>query len=478
MIWWLGPARYIGYGGDDYKYLMAAKCVAERFWCIPTEHWARRAPIVLPVAGAIRLLGVNQMALWLVPALYAMATIALFTVLLQRLFGIWTALISVFALISTPAFSELTPGLGIDVAEFCFLVLAAFALERIWSTGREGWSIVFGVAVAFAVISRPTALASLPIFAIAFWRLRLGWRAILAAALAFMAVLTAEATVYLYLTGDPLLTWKLSLRHTSVQSSELNGVDIHRSPILNVDMIRAWPPGAGIDAHWTVKGLVNLAAHPGLFPLFYWAMALGIIAGVKRGIAGESVRLILWLIIAAMLYFALLTYVLAIDPKPRLLLVWIAVLCVIFGVSAAALFKNGLALLSIVAIGSMAFRGLTVPFDQFNMEPINQRAMAIEEAERNSLPIHPVTARGLALMPGAERLSVHQGPSGRLLIVGLGGCTKVKSWTGLAGWKIQREVQSPREVPRIITLLREQGMFVNAVLSPTLCILSKPASTS
>lgn len=470
IIWWIGAARYVGYGGDDYQYLVAAKCVAERFWCVPLDHWARRAPIVLPVAGSIRVFGLNQMALWLAPAFYAMAAVGLFSALLQRIFGFWPAFAGALTLILTPAFLELTPGLGIDVAEFAFLMLSAFALERIWATGERRWSVVFGIAVGLAVMSRPTALAALPIFAVAFWRLRLGWRAAVAA---FLAVLAVEAGIYLYLTGDPLLTWKLSLRHTSLHSSELSGVDISRSPILNIDIIRAWPPSAGIDAHWTVKGLVNLAANNGLFPLFYWTVALGFVAGVKRRISGRGAKLILWLVFAAMSYFGMLTYVLAIDPQPRLFLPWIAVLCAIFGICAVALFDDGFRLLSIVAIGSIIFRGVTVSYDRYDMAPVNRRAMEIEETEGKKLPIHPVTARGMALIPDAASLPVFSGTSSRFLIIGLGGCTEVRGWSGFMRWKVEREIQAPRDVPRIITWLRGRRLFVDRVFHPTLCILSK-----
>lgn len=475
LLWWIGAARYVGYGGDDYKYLLAAKCVAEQFWCIPPDHWARRAPLILPVAASIRLLGLNQMALWLAPACYAVMATGLFCALVQRLFGVWPAIVSAFALVLTPAFLELTPGLGIDVAELAFLVLTAFALERIWATGARGWGIVLGIAAGLAVMARPTALAAAPIFAFAFWRLRLGWPALFTAATAFLAVLAAEAAVYLFLTGDPLLTWKLSLRHTSIHSSELSGVDISRSPILNVAIIRAWPPAAGIDAHWSMKGLINLAANQNLFPLFYWTVALAIVASTKRRIAADQRLLMLWLILGAMLYFGILTYILAVDPQPRILLPWIAVLCVIFGVSAVALFDGAFAILSIAAIFSMVFRGVTTSYDRYDMAPINRQAMAIEASEANRLPIHPTAVAGLALIPEAGTLPVFQGISGRLLIIGLGGCAEVRNWSGLRGWTVEREVQTQRDVPAIVTWLRYRRLFVDRVFQPTLCVLSKQA---
>jgi len=475
IIWSIGPARYVGYGGDDYQYLVAAQCVADHFWCIPTDHWARRAPIVLPVAASIRLFGLNQMALWLAPAFYAIVSVMLFAVLLRRLFGVGPAVIGTTALVLTPAFAELTPALGIDIAEFLFLMLAAFAVERSWATGKTGWSAAVGIAAALAVICRPTALAGLPIIGIAFWRLHFGLRATIAATISFAAVLVVEAGIYLYLTGDPFLTWKLSLRHTSVQSSELVGVDVSRSPIFNVDIIRAWRPAAGVEAHWAVKGLVNFAAHQWVFLLAYWTATLGVIAVLKRRVPKDEAWLLLWLIGMAAVYFGVLTYVLAVDPQPRLFVGIIAILCTIFGVCAVALSDGIFIILVIAAIGSIVFRGLTQPFDRYDLAPINRRAIEIEDASGRRLPIYPVAVKGLALTPGANSLPVYRYGMSRLLIIGLDGCVAMKGWAGLSGWAVEREVREHRDAPRMIEWLRRNHLFVKKALDPTLCILSAPS---
>lgn len=471
-IWSIGAAQFNGYAGDDYRYLVAAQCIADHFWCVSTDHWARRAPIVLPVAGSIRLFGLSQISVWLAPAIYAITSLALLTVLVVRRFGTWPAIIGSTALILTPAFSELTPALGIDVAEFSFLVLATFALERIWATGRAGWSAIFGIAAAMAVMCRPTALAALPIFAVAFLVLRLELRAFIIAAIAFSAILAAEACIYLYLTGDPFLTWKLSLRHTSIQSNHLVGADIRQSPILNVEFIRGWKPAAGIEAHWTVKGLINLAAHPGVFLTFYWTVVLGVVAAFKRRMPAGHARLILWLVAASAVYFALLTYVLAIDPEPRMFVSIIAIMCVILGVCVAAM-SNGIFLVLVVAaLGTIAFRGVTASFDRLDFAPVNARAMAIEKRSGMGIPVHPVTVKGLALSPDVRMIPIGDATSRRMLVIGAGGCGAVKAWAGLPGWTIEREVMTHRRVPAAIDWLRQNKLFVNGVVDPTLCVLS------
>jgi len=474
VIWIIGPARFNGYSGDDYHYLAAARCVADHFWCVPTDHWARRAPLVVPVAVSIRLLGLSQTSLWIIPAIYAIAALALFASLVRRLFGFWPAIIGSAALILTPAFAELTPTLGIDVAEFLFLVLAALALERSWATKKIGWSVVFGIAAALAVMCRPTALAALPIFGIAHLGLRLGPRAIAAAAASFLLVLAGEACVYLFLSGDPLLTWKLSLRHTAIESAHLTGVDIRQSPILNIDFIRAWKPAAGIDAPWPMKGLVNLAAHPDVFLTVYWAVALGFLAAIRRRIADEQAHLILWLLAGSAVYFVTLVFVLAIDPQPRMFIALMAILCAILGVCIAALSNGAFLVLGVIAVGTIAFRGLTAPFDRLDFGPINAHAMATERASGMRIPIHPVTARGMALEPGVDQLPIDHGTARRLLVVGLGGCDAMRAWAGLTGWTVAQEFEMPHAVPRAIAWLRREHLFVTQVQDPTLCVFSAP----
>jgi len=478
IVWYFGAARYIGHGSDDYYYLAAVRCVADQFWCVPPEHWARRAPVILPAAAFVRLLGLNQFALWLAPALYAVVSIIVFTRLIGRLFGPATAMVSGSILVLTPAFSQLTPALGIDIAEFAFLMLAAYGIERNWATGRSNWAALVGLAIGFAVMCRPTTLAIVPIFAFAFWKLKLDARATLKAVVALLAILLIEAGIYQFLAGNALLTWQLSLHHTKIPSTQLHGVNLNRSPLFNIDFIRAWKPAAGIDAHWTVRGLINFAASPGLFLTFYWSVILGIIAAAKRTLPSGHMRLLGWLIVASLVYFAELTFIFAIDPQPRMFLAIVALLCLICGAGIATLPAGAFTTLGIVALSTIAFRGLTEPFSHPNFETINQKAVEIEKDFDNRLPIYSMTARGLALDNRVTAWPIFDQRSREVLVVGEGGCRRVKNWIGQPNWETSREILATRPVPRIIGWLREKHLFVTNTYDPTLCVFSARTSST
>jgi len=168
--------------------------------------------------------------------------------------------------------------------------------------------------------------------------------------------LLVETLFYWSATGDPLRSWRLSLAHGGVPTGELApGVDIHRSPLFNVDFIDHWRPASGIELHWTVDALLNLMANGATFILPV-TLVLLLLQRRRLGSAAAGGRLIGWLMLAGAFHFAVLVYALAIDPKPRMFLPLAAIACALCGVMGSLAWAQGRRMLVIGLIGLIAIQ--------------------------------------------------------------------------------------------------------------------------
>lgn len=424
----LHPVGYVGGGFDDYHYLNAARCVADQGWCVPSDHWARRFPLVLPMAVAIRLFGESREALWVVPALAAAVAIWLFVSVIARAFGARAAMLAGIVFAATPlvAGRVLTP--GIEMIELAFALGGVALLQR-------HRPIAAGICFAFAVQCRPTMLALGPVLLLFLWR---DPRSLARLAIGGAIPLAVEAVIYAIMVGDPLATWRLSLAHTRIPSSELTGVDLTQSPLFNRDFIDGWAPAAGIEAHWSVKALINYLASRELMLtnlFFLVTIALG-----WRAI-GRRTRLML---AGAVLFFAILVFAFAIDPKPRMFLPVVAVQCAVIGILAPAVPRAVLALLLVaLGIGSIA-----AAYDWPDRREA-ARVVATRLRADPELQIEMYSARSLALL-------------GRDWPVWRGGGARVVSFDnhlfGMQGWTLRTEKVFVPE-PAAITWLRDHRLF-------------------
>lgn len=242
LLTWLRPIGYVGGDADDWHYLQAIRCAAEHGYCLPSNHWWQRFPIVAPSALASALLGESARTLWVVPAFYAAAAILLFVALVERQFGRAAALIGGFALVLTPVFTDRLLQIGINIAELAFMLAAAFCLQSAARTRSIGWTIASGAMLALAVQSRATALAALPLFGAALFLSPLGRKHAAIFGLGFLAPLAAETAAYAAAGADPLLPWKLSLAHTSIASTALEQEVSRGLPLFNLAVIDGWRP--------------------------------------------------------------------------------------------------------------------------------------------------------------------------------------------------------------------------------------------
>lgn len=329
----LNPVPLVGGYTDDFKYLVGAQCLD----CIPTNHWERRFAIVWPTGLAIYLFGLNLWSVMLVPVASAIIVIVLAFNLVRQQYDYKVATVAAIVLVLTPVFSERSMRVGIDMVELAFLVGAVSIIQF---KKNQFWA---GVLMALAVLCRPTQLAATPLVALLAWHQHPAGLKLLAAG--FVLPIMGELAVYFVAIGDPLYPWKLSWTHMQAWRASMDNVsyanfispqvNTSESPLFNTRFIGGWIPSSGVEAHWTVQGIVNLLISPECGVLLSSAALLSLLSTKRL----DKRQLIL--IASAVFYFGVLTYGFAVDPRPRMFLPVI--------------------LISSVLVGSLAMRSWTWP---------------------------------------------------------------------------------------------------------------------
>ncbi|OSZ69308.1 hypothetical protein CAP40_00105 [Sphingomonas sp. IBVSS2] len=461
----LFPRPYVGGGGDDWYYLEAARCVARHGLCLPDTHWAARFPLVAPMGAVLALSGEGPWTVGLVPLLYTVAGLLLFVANVERRFGAAAAMLAGSALALTPLFplNALQP--LVDQPEFAWTMACLLAIQIALERNDARWAAGAGAMLALAVMTRMSSLALLPL-------LGLGWlmlapdrrRLALPFAAAAAALLGIEALAYAMATGDPLYGWKLSLHHGRIPTTELAaGVDTSRSPLLNLDFIRNWRRSMGIHVHWTVDPLLNLLADPLCGLTLCGALALA----AARWRAWRRDRWLRLVAIAALLHFVLLTYVLAVDPKPRMFPFAYAAAAATLGVLGARAWRDGGRLIVAALFALLAGRALLMAYDQPDLASARAAAAGwIATARPGSLATDEWTRRTFALVPGAAALPLGgEAPRRDLLTLGKVPC---------AGRQVLREANFERHEPAPLAWLRARGLLLGAQVPVRLCLV-RPA---
>ena len=335
--WWIGliaafifvlllnPGGFIGGGGDDWHYLNAARCWREFGPCLPHDHWQARWPIVAPIAAMTALFGESRLTVSIAPLVASGSAVVLLALIGNRLFGRPVGWIASLLFLTLPAFTFQLTQPSVESTEAA-LVFAGFLSILRWQSDRHvGWAFAAGLAFSLAFQVRETAvIAAVLAFAYVMVRSRPQFPELAWAVIGFAAPLLVELLLFTLVTGDPLWRRELALSHTQLHSSELvGGVSNGDPPFFNADTIANWRKQPGVYVHWSVDGLVNLLVNitAGLsLPLVPILILLS-----WRVVATEVRRqaLVGWL--AALSYIAVLIYALALDPKPRIMLVPLAI---------------------------------------------------------------------------------------------------------------------------------------------------------
>lgn len=465
----LSPVGYLGGGGDDWYYVEAARCAAERGPCLPQTHWGARMPLVAPMGAAFALLGIGQGAAALVPLGYALAAAMLFAANVEWRFGRGAAWLASVAFIATPAMSLHALQPLVDLPELAWTLAALLAAQVSVERRDRRAAALAGAAFALAVMTRMSALALVPILGLGWLKLPAGRRGlVLPFATAFAAVLGGEAAVYWAVTGDPRYGWLLSLHHTRIPTTELPpDTNLAHGALFNLDLIRGWRRSMDIHVHWTIDPLLNLIADPHCGLTLIGAAALVLV----RWRDWRSDAALRRLTGAAALHFAILTYGLAVDPKPRMFLFDYAVAAVLIGVLGLRAWRGGGRAIAVVLIALLVSRCGVMIADRVDPRPVEAVAARWIAEKHGELAVDDWTRRTFALLPAAYALPVAS-PAGQVLVLTQTSCGAAAAARG-SGWRVARAQIFTHREPSVLTWLRARGILLGARAEPALCLLSR-----
>jgi 4-amino-4-deoxy-L-arabinose transferase-like glycosyltransferase len=405
LILLVNPVGFVGGGWDDWQYLNAARCWAESGPCLPQDHWQGRWPVIAPIAVMIGLVGESRLAIGLPSFAYALGCLFLLTRLANRLAGPPVGYLAALILLVMPIFGIELLGPNAEHPELFFLlaganfILAYVRRNQTWLAFAAGlsWSLAFQV--------RETAVTALPLLALAAWMFaRRDLRALLAAILGAALPLVAELLVYSAATGDPLWRRHLSVAHTQLPSTELVGpVDYKKPPFLNPDYIAGWKHQPGIRIHWTVDGLANLLANvmAGLGIPFSLILAAAYWRRLEKGERG----LVGWGIAAGLYWASFLIYILAIDPKARMMFVPVALTALALAVLLRRMARSGPKPLPVAVLLTCWLAGMANILLHPQVRTSEPIAASWIDQHPDSIETDETSRRHLALMPGAAGLA-------------------------------------------------------------------------
>lgn len=411
----LYPSGYVGGGGDDARYLQAIRCAAEQGYCVPRHHWGARLTLVMPAGLFAGLLGESRTVLAIAPMLYAAGALTLFTLIVRKLAGRNAALAAGCALVATPIFADRMQRLNVDIPELFFLLAGLWLLMLGAERNRQGLVVAAGAAFGLAVLTRTSAIASAPIVAVGLLLFTAApQRRIALLATGGAGLLACEALLHWVGGGDPLLSWKLAYAHTSIPSTALPaGLDLSRSPLLNADYIANWHRSMGIGVHWLLDGALNFAANPLVRLTLLFAALSGLITIVRNNSAGRLPWLGLslrarFLLGAAVAYFCLLTFVLAVHPTPRMFLPMVALAAFVIGSQARDPSREARFALA-ASLSIMLFYTSVQGLQKVGLEPYEAEAARWARAGGEQLQVDRTAAKVFALVPAVAALPVWKG---------------------------------------------------------------------
>ncbi|HEX8442158.1 MAG TPA: glycosyltransferase family 39 protein [Allosphingosinicella sp.] len=441
--------------GDPVEYLHAARCVAERWFCAPHDHWSARWPIFAPTGLLLRLWGESRVTIGMLPLLHGFAAVGLFTAILSRAFGKPAALIGGLLFAATPLISELAMQLNADIVELSFLLAGVFAVACSDRGRRAGTLVLAGALFALAVETRLTAAVAGLLIACGLLAWRWPVRAFLLIGAGGLLVLGASMAAHWIGTGDPLTLYRLSLAHTKVPTTELpDWVDTSGSPFFNLDLIRNW--SRAVSVHWTVDPAINLLASPKV-GLSLGAALLALLLGRGALSNGSAeMRAVGTLIVGSLAFLIIAAFALSIHPTPRMFLPLLAAAVAMTAilVSTARADLRPLILFGLVPLllaQSFVLRSLT--YDPIDVERMAQSWVV---AEREPVATDWLTRRHLGLAPAVRALPEDVAAAPLQLLLAPGACEV--SPKRRPGWTVRRAALLRRSHSGIGRMLQRAGI--------------------
>lgn len=401
----LNPGGYIGGGQDDWRYLHAVRCWREYGPCLPQNHWQTRWPLIAPTAALTWILGESRLTVSLAPLAASVLALLTLGAVGNRLLGRPVGWLGVLAFAAIPAFSFQFTDLTVESTELLF-IFAGFLAILIWE--REGapiWGFVAGLAFSLAFQTRETSIVAAGFAGLYFLMRKTGPKMpfVLWGCAGFAVPLLVEFATFAISTGDPFWRRRLALHHVLVPSSELLGpVDPNHSPFFNIAYIANWRHMSGIHVHWSVDWLLNLV-FSGTAGLPLALVPVLLLAG-RRSFDKETKRTALMLWSGALAYGAVLALALALDPKPRVMLVPLAMSSLAFALLTLRAKQAGRAWLAYAGWAAVLALWLPLHIGHRRTDLVESKARAWISARPGAIEIDENTRRHLALVAEAEKL--------------------------------------------------------------------------
>ncbi|WP_166430480.1 ArnT family glycosyltransferase [Polymorphobacter arshaanensis] len=408
MLIAINPVGYIGGHWDDGRYLATAQLWATHGPQLGHDHWALRATVVGPAAIAIKLFGDTRPALMLPGLLLLVALLAVQFAAAWRAFGLAVASIATLALVTTPAILFAATRLTADLTETLFWALALWSY---WFAGtatrhQRLWLLATGLATGLAFATRETAVGLCLVLALGWvkgWRSdRLPRRVYGWIALGFAAVALPELISFALASGDAFYRVRVDLAHVKIASTNLDGLTFAgHQVLLNPELMSRWHGAGPIRLHWAIDPWLNLFANPG-YGLGFAATALAVLAAFRRAPSAPLRALCGPLVAVIVIQVAVVLYVIATDPKPRMFMPSLLPAALLFALAAQSLGTNraGRALVAALLASKLILTFIAVDFAPAQPDVAAQAATALALADG---PVHVSrwTRSQLALAPAS-----------------------------------------------------------------------------
>lgn len=313
------PTGYFGGTTDDQRYVEAALAWIVQGPHAGTTHWSLRHPLVLAVAASFKTFGISIAAVQIVPRLAADLLVALTAGFVAHAAGRRAAILWVMLALASPILHEMATSCFPEMLELTF---GAASLWMFWTARRGGpWSGALlagsGVTLALAALTRETAVAMLPLYALAWARGTMPPRGMAWFAAGFLPPVLLDTLWLWHETGDMLYRLHVGRSHIGIFSDHLRGGTYHGRAFFNPDLAARWLPSGPVRLHWAVDPLANFLVDP-RFGLIFAAWTLLWAAMPTRPLPGSATaRAMPVLLGVALASYLVVTWVLTLRPQPR-----------------------------------------------------------------------------------------------------------------------------------------------------------------
>ena len=200
-------------GSDDLAYSRYAQLIAQHRYHPESIHYALRYGLTIPVAVLYSLLGVHEWTTFLLPLIASTASIPVLMIIGTRLVGRRAGLLSGVLLASFPVSLFYATILVPEPVAGLYVLLALLLYTQTERrTHPEAFALVAGLTLGISYVTKESA-AFVVIAVVLDALLRKKWTVALGVSAGALAIVAAEYTYYLAITGDLLYRFHAMKMH-------------------------------------------------------------------------------------------------------------------------------------------------------------------------------------------------------------------------------------------------------------------------